>query len=71
MEKHIIIASEKIAYPNPFDHVINICIGTDRVQKADMQVYDINGLRVHHQTFTQVSGGIQISLPNLKRGNTY
>ncbi|MFC0513391.1 glycosyl hydrolase family 18 protein [Mucilaginibacter angelicae] len=68
IEKDITTADEKVAYPNPFDKILNISLGKELVQKADVKVFKIEGLQVFSQTFTRVAGSIQIDLSNLQSG---
>ncbi len=68
IEKDITVSDEALAYPNPFDHTLNLALGKGTVKQADILVFGSDGRQVYHHSFTNVSGAVQLDLPALKAG---
>ncbi len=68
IEKDITLADDIVAYPNPFDGVINLNLGKTTIQNAIISVFGVDGKIAYTGTFNNVSGVLPINLTQLRPG---
>ena len=68
IEKDITVSDETVAYPNPFDHTLNLVLGKGTVKLADIVIFGTDGRQVYSNSFTNLPGSVQLDLPALKAG---
>ncbi len=68
IEKDITVANEMPVYPNPFDQMLNLNIGSSIVKKIDINIYSTDGRTVYTTKYNNASGSLQLDLAKLNSG---
>ena len=68
VEKDITVSDETLIYPNPFNNILNVSLGKGLIKLADIRVFGSDGRQVYRNSFTNVSGALQLDLSDLKGG---
>ncbi|HEY1024867.1 MAG TPA: Calx-beta domain-containing protein [Sphingobacteriaceae bacterium] len=68
VEKIITVSPDVLVYPNPFEDKLNIGLDTRSVQKAGVEIRNLQGKLVYSGQHTSDLRGIQLDLPEMVKG---
>lgn len=68
IEKTIYVADEVMIFPNPFDNLLNVTLGSNESGNRLVSIVDSSGQQVYKQTHEAFNGNMQLNLSYLKNG---
>jgi len=68
IEKTIYVADEVMIFPNPFDNLLNITLGSNESGNRLVSIVDSSGQQVYKQSHEAINGNMQLNLSYLKSG---